>query len=119
MNRLIRISGNGRSLLRIQKFTYASALLCGASCSPGPQLEGRWETGSYRQLSANRVVYSDTLQVVALPEALDEILQVHLRRRLTPRLDALPTTFAEICRPARELIAQIARLRPHLVYSQK
>src|SRR6266481_398444 len=30
MNRPTRISGDGRSLLRIQKFTYASALLCGA-----------------------------------------------------------------------------------------
>ena len=119
MNRPIRIFGDGRSLLRIQKFTYAGALLQGVSCSRWAHLEGRRETGSYRQRSSSRVVYSDAFQVFALSETLDEMLQVLLRRRLEQRLDAFLKTFAENFRPAREVIAQIALLRPHLVRREK
>jgi len=114
----LRASVTDRSLIRIQKFTYAGALLCGASCSVGRILKAAGDR-QYRQRSCSRVVYSDAFQVFALSETLDEMLQVLLRRRLEQRLDAFLKTFAEISARRERSLRKLALLRPHLVRREK
>src|SRR5579859_3280956 len=109
-----------RRVVDTQEFAITGVAFRRMSGRGGAELEKGSEAGSNRHGHAIRVVDGNAFQVFTLAEPIHQALQVFVRQlAIKLRLDVLLQALSENFGAAREVVAQNAAFRAHLVGSEQ